>query len=113
MLAVTHCPAASIGPGSLHRGGHAGAACMLAAYRGRCHAAEYTLSSFGVDTIHSRTFELSSCRITVTETFRVVPQQQHVLRRYTCARIRRTTVDIVADRCTPKQTISLTKLGNA
>ena len=108
----TQCQAKSIGPSSLHRGGDAGAVCMLAAYRDDCRAAGYSLSSFGVDAVHTRTFRLArGCTVTVTESFRVVPQQPHVVRRLVCKRIRRTTAgDVVADRCTPKQTISLTKL---
>src|SRR5205823_9912188 len=49
---TVHCAAASTGPGSLHRGGTAGAHCMLAEYRDHCHNADYVLSSFGVDTVH-------------------------------------------------------------
>jgi hypothetical protein len=115
--AAVHCLAASIGPGSLHRGGAAGARCMLAQYQDHCHAADYVLSSFGVDTVHQETFRLavqsSRCRIVVTESFRVVPQQQHMLGVRTCARLRAVGTDVVADRCTrgPPATISLTKLS--
>lgn len=109
-LATTHCPARSIGPGSLHGGGTAGATCMLAAFRNDCHPAAYSLSSHGVDTIRTETFRMvrgnSGCSITVTESFRVVPQQPHVTARYVCRRLR----PFVADRCTPTRTISLTKL---
>jgi hypothetical protein len=115
--AAVHCLAASIGPGSLHRGGTAGARCMLAEYRDHCHAATYVLSSFGVDTVHQESFRLAAqsgrCRIVVTETFRVVPQQQHMVGTRTCARLRAVGTDVVADRCTrgPPATISLTKLS--
>jgi hypothetical protein len=108
---VIHCPSASIGPGSLHRGGDTGARCMLAAYENHCHAADYTLSSFGVDTVHERTFRLRGCTVYIADSFRVVPQQPHVTGHHTCKRIRKTQVgDVVADRCTPRATISLTKL---
>jgi hypothetical protein len=115
--ATVHCLAASIGPGSLHRGGTTGARCMLAEYRDHCHAANYVLSSFGVDTVHQESFRLAvqsgRCRIVVTESFRVVPQPQHLLGMRTCARLRALGTDVVADRCTrgPPATISLTKLG--
>lgn len=110
-----HCQARSIGPGSLQRGGTAGAACLLAAFDKGCRAADYTLSQFGVDTAHSETFRTQStsggCQVVVTESFRVVPQQPHVTGHRTCMRMRRTATDVVADRCAPKQTISLTKLS--
>lgn len=106
---MIHCPVASIGPGSLHRGGTAGAACLVRAYDDGCRAADYTLSSFGVDTIHSRTFTLSkngkTCVVRIVESFRVVPQKPHTTNRYTCSRLRA----YVADRCTPKATLLLTK----
>ena len=113
---TVHCVAAATGPGSLHRGGTAGAHCMLAEYRDHCHTADYVLSSFGVDTVHQETFRLAvqsgRCRIVVTESFRVVPQQQHMIGTRTCARLRAVGTDVVADRCTrgPPATISLTKL---
>jgi hypothetical protein len=113
---TVHCLAASTGPGSLHRGGTAGARCMLAEYRDHCHAADYVLSSFGVDTVHQETFRVGlqsgRCRLVVTETFRVVPQQQHMVGMRTCTRLRPVGTDVVADRCTrgPPATISLTRL---
>jgi hypothetical protein len=108
--AAIQCQARSIGPGSLRRGGTSGAACMLAAFND-CHAAGYTLSSFGVDTIHTETVRLVGCKVYVTESFRVVPQQPRVLGRFVCSRLRKTgTGDIVADRCSPRKTISLTVL---
>ena len=113
--AVTHCQARSIGPGSLQRGGTAGAACLLSSFQNGCRASEYTLSAFGVDTEHSLTFRVGRasgrCTVAVSETFRVVPQPPHQGRRYACLRVRRTAADIVADRCTPRATVSLTKLG--
>jgi hypothetical protein len=113
--AATQCPAASIGPGSISHGGTAGARCLLAAFDDRCRAADYTLSSFGVDTIHSEEFQLAHragrCLVLVTDSHRVVPQPAHVTGHATCLRIRKTSSDIVADRCTPARTISLTKLG--
>ncbi|HEY2071967.1 MAG TPA: hypothetical protein VGG88_00180 [Gaiellaceae bacterium] len=108
--ATIQCQARSVGPGSLRRGGTSGAACMLAAFKD-CHAAGYTLSSFGVDTIRTETFRLAGCKVYVTESFRVVPQQPRVLGRFVCSRLRKTsTGDVVADRCAPQKTISLTKL---
>jgi hypothetical protein len=114
LAAVVHCPSASTGPGSLHRGGTAGARCLLAEYRDHCHAADYVLSSFGVDTIRQETFRLATrsngCRVLVTESFRVVPQNAHMLGARTCTRLRSAAADIVADRCTggPPAAISLT-----
>jgi len=109
--AAIHCPAKSVGPGSLERGGTAGASCLVAAFDHGCRAADYTLSSFGVDTIHSLSFATkhrsSGCVVLVEESFRVVPQQPHVTARYVCRRLRA----LVADRCTPARTISLTKPG--
>ena len=106
----THCQAKSIGPGSLQRGGTSGAACLLAAFRERCRSADYTLSQFGVDTVHSLTFRTerrsTGCAVLVTESFRVVPQQPRVTARYLCRRLR----PLVADRCTPRRAISLTRL---
>jgi hypothetical protein len=89
---------------------------MLSAFRNDCHAAGYTLSSFGVDTVREEIFRIerrsSGCAVYVTDTNRVVPQQPRVLRRVVCTRLRRTAAgDVVADRCTPAATISLTKLS--
>jgi hypothetical protein len=110
-LVATQCQARSIGPSSLRRGGTAGADCMLAAYKDDCRDAGYTLSSFGVDTVRTEVFRMLHCTVYVTESFRVVPQQPRVLRRLICHRIRKTTAgDVVADRCTAAQTVSLTKL---
>ena len=115
--AITHCQARSIGPGSLQRGGTAGAACVLAAFADGCRAADYTLSQIGVDTIHSekfRTLKLPGgrCGVSVVETFRVVPQPARLGESHTCGRLRKTAAgDVVADRCKPEAaTISLTKL---
>ena len=108
--AVTHCQPASIGPGSLHHGGTVGATCLRAAFQNGCKPADYTLSAFGVDTIHSRTFRTQAtsggCRVVVTDSFRVVPQPPRVTIRHTCRRVRA----YVADRCTPAATISLTTM---
>jgi hypothetical protein len=115
VAALQHCPPASVGPGSLHRGGTAGAACLLAAFRDGCRPADYTLSAFGVDTIHTRAFRTARrdgrCVALVTESYRVVPQQPHVTGHQACVRVRRTATDVVADRCTPAGTVSLTRLG--
>jgi len=117
MLAATvsaltiHCQARSVGPGSLHGGDTAGATCLVNAFRDGCKPADYTLSTFGVDTIDSETFRTQAtsggCQVVVTESFRVVPQRPHVTGRHTCLRLRA----FVADRCTPAATISLTKPG--
>jgi hypothetical protein len=115
VAAVTQCQARSVGPGSLRRGGTAGAACMLAAFDDDCRPAGYTLSSFGVDTVRTLSFRTaargSGCAVYITETFRVVPQQPRVLSRRVCARVHKTDAGIVADRCTPAGTVSLTKLS--
>ena len=106
--AAIQCQARSVGPGSLRRGGDAGAACMLSAFE-ECHPAGYSLSSFGVDTVRTESFRLVGCKVYVTESFRVVPQQPRILGRFICSRLRKTTAgDVVADRCTPRKTISLT-----
>jgi len=87
---------------------------MLAAFDDHCRPAGYTLSSFGVDTIREVSFRTAvrgnACAVYTTETFRVVPQQPHVLNRLVCARVHKTDAGIVADRCTPAGTVSLTKL---
>ncbi|HEX5246936.1 MAG TPA: hypothetical protein VFW41_07370 [Gaiellaceae bacterium] len=112
---VRHCAPASIGPGSLHRGGTAGATCLLSSFQNGCRAADYTLSSFGVDTVRARKFQVERrngrCAVLVTDTNRVVPQPPRVLARRTCSRVHRLNGDMVADRCTPRETISLTKIG--
>jgi len=113
VLAATQCQARSVGPGSLRRGGTSGVDCMLAAYRDDCRSAGYTLSSFGVDTVQEVTFRMihgaNGCTVYITQSFRVVPQQPRVNGRFICHRIRKTTAgDVVADRCTPAKTISLT-----
>jgi hypothetical protein len=114
--APIHCQAKSIGPGSLQRGGIAGAACLLAAFDHGCRSASYTLSQFGVDTVHSLKFDTlrlpgGTCGVAVLETFRVVPQPPRLGDSHTCGRLRKTAAgDIVADRCKPDSaTISLTK----
>jgi hypothetical protein len=111
-----HCTPRSIGPGSLLRGGTTGAKCMLAAFQGGCRSADYVLASYGVDTARSETFRTERlagdrCGVVVVTTFRVVPQPPRVTDRRTCVRIRKTSRDIVADRCATPATISLTKLG--
>jgi hypothetical protein len=113
--AVRHCTPASIGRGSLNRGGTAGATCLLFEFQNGCRPADYTLSSFGVDTIRSRTFQVErrngACAVLVTDSNRVVPQPPRVLTRRTCSRVHRLNGDVVADRCTTHETISLTKLS--
>jgi hypothetical protein len=112
---VRHCAPASVGPGSLHRGGTAGATCLLSEFQNGCRAADYTLSSFGVDTIHARKFVVErhngACAVLVTDSNRVVPQPPRVLARRICTRVHRMNGDVVADRCTTRETISLTKLS--
>jgi hypothetical protein len=117
MLALLHCPPASIGPGSLHRAGTAGATCLLAEFQAGCRPADYTLSSFGVDTVHSIVFRVDRqsgrCTVAVRESFRVVPQKPHMTLERTCSKLLRAGTDVVAVRCTggPPATLSLTKLG--
>jgi len=110
------CGARSVGPGSLHRGGTSGAACLLRAFEQSCRAADYRLSLFGVDTVSSEDFRVvfrgGRCGVEVTTSFRVVPQQPHVTGTRRCARVRRiASGDIVADRCTggPPAAVSLTR----
>jgi len=112
------CGARSVGPGSLRRGGTAGAACLLRAFRQSCTPADYRLSLFGVDTVNTEDFRVAlrggRCGVDVTTSFRVVPQQPHVTGTRHCALVRRTgSGDIVADRCSggPPATVSLTRLG--
>jgi hypothetical protein len=115
VAAVTQCQARTIGPGSLRHGGTAGAACLLAAFDDGCRAASYTLSAFGVDTVHSLQFRTerrtNGCAVLVTESYRVVPQQPRVTGHRACARVHKTDAGIVADRCTPAGPVSLTKLA--
>ena len=115
VAAATQCQPRSVGPGSLRRGGTAGASCMLAAFDDHCRPAAYTLSSFGVDTVREVSFRMAArgngCAVSVTETFRVVPQQPRVLEHLVCARVHKTDAGIVADRCAPARTVSLTKLS--
>jgi hypothetical protein len=112
---VRHCAPASVGPGSLHRGGTTGATCLLSEFQNGCRPADYTLSSFGVDTIHARRFVVErrngACVVLVTDSNRVVPQQPRVIAGRTCSRVHRLKGDMVADRCTTRETISLTKIG--
>jgi hypothetical protein len=90
---------------------------MLSEYHDHCHAADYLLSAFGVDTVHEEQFRLvvrsRRCRVVVTETFRVVPQQPHTLKQRVCARLRAVGDDVVASRCSggPPATISLTSVS--
>lgn len=114
--ATRQCQARSIGPGSLHRGGTKGAACLLAAFQQGCRPAEYLLSSFGVDTAATenfRTERLSGrCAVVVLTSFRVIPQQPRVFPTRTCSRLRKVGSDVVADRCTAgtPAAVSLTSL---
>jgi hypothetical protein len=109
------CPPRSIGPGSLLHGGTAGAACLLHAYQHGCTSAQYTLSSFGVDTIAALRFTLvrrnGKCAIAVTRRFRVVPQKPRVTAAGTCKTLRKTATDIVAAGCSDglSPTTSLTR----
>ena len=87
---------------------------MLAAFDDHCRSARYALSSFGVDTVRTFSFRTAArgngCAVYITESFRVVPQQPHVLNRRVCARVRKTDAGIVADRCTPATAVSLMNL---
>jgi hypothetical protein len=98
------CAARSVGAGALSRGSTAGAECMLRADRNGCPAAEYELSSFGVDTISTLRFQLlkrrGSCLVEVTRSFRVVPQKPHVTASGECKALRRLTTGIAATGCT-------------
>jgi len=98
------CPARSVGPGALAHGSTAGAECMLRAYRNGCPAAEYALSSLGVDTISTLRFQLlrrrGTCVIEVTRSFRVVPQKPRVTANGECKALRRITTGLVATGCT-------------
>jgi hypothetical protein len=113
--AVTHCQARSIGPGSLQRGGTAGASCLLSAFQNGCRPADYTLSSFGVDTEHTRRFVVErrngACAVLVADRNRVIPRPPLVISWRVCSRVHRRNGDIVADRCTTHETVSLTKIS--
>jgi hypothetical protein len=67
--------------------------------------------------VHSVVFRVDRqsgrCTVAVRESIRVVPQQPRPGTSRTCIRIRRASSGIVADRCTPAGTISLTKLGSS
>ena len=114
VAAVTQCQARAIGPGSLRRGGTAGAACLMAAFDDGCRAADYTLSAYGVDTIHSIQFRTarrtSGCAVLSRRASASSRRQPHVTAHRTCARVHKTDAGIVADHCTPARTVSLTKL---
>jgi hypothetical protein len=113
--AVTHCQARSVGPGSLRRGGMAGAACLMSAFQNGCRPADYPLSSFGVDTAHTRRFVVErrngACAVLVVDSNRVIPRPPLVISRRTCSRVHRLNGAIVADRCTTHETVSLTKIS--
>ena len=115
VAAATQCQGRSVGPGSLRRGSTAGAACLMSSFQNGCRAADYTLSSFGVDTIHARQFEVTrrngACVVLVTDSYRVVPQQPRVIAKRSCSRVHKLNGDVVADRCTTRETISLTKIS--
>ena len=102
--APRRCPTRTIGPGSLHRGGTKGAACVLTAFSNGCKPVEYLLSSFGVDTAATEDFRVErragTCDVVVITSFRVVPQTPHVFPPRTCRRVRRVGTDVVAERCT-------------
>jgi hypothetical protein len=106
------CGAYSIGPGALRHGSTSGATCLLRAYR-TCHPATFRLSTFGVDTIARDVFRVVRtgvvCRVAVTASFEVVPQQAHHFRAG-CRRVRRLGAGIVVTGCsgTLPGTISLT-----
>ncbi len=111
---VHDCGALSVGPGSLRRGSTHGAVCFFLAYP-KCRPTSYTLSRFGVDTVATDVFQLQAtstgCHVTVTGTFRVVPQHPHTTLRAVCLALRRTSSDIVATGCIragSTRTISLT-----
>ncbi len=100
---VRSCGALTVGPTAIKTGSSgAGPACMLAAF-GRCRAARYTLSSFGVDTIAATSFTIARhrgvCGVTVAVSFRVVPQQPRSTGRGTCQAIGKRAGDIVATGC--------------
>jgi hypothetical protein len=115
VAAVTNCQARSIGPGSLRRGGTAGASCLLSSFQDGCRPAYYTLSSFGVDTVHTRRFVIErrngACAVLVTDSNRVIPRPPLVISRRTCTRVHMLRGDVVADRCTTHEMVSLTKLS--
>jgi hypothetical protein len=108
-----NCPSASVGPGTQRHGGTTGAACLLTAFQNGCRRAEYVFTSFGVDTVAVENFSVERrsgrCAVVVLTSFQVIPQKAHLLPSHTCRRLHKTTAGIVADRCTPARTISLTK----
>jgi hypothetical protein len=103
--AATHvCAPRSIGPGALVRGSTTGAECMLHAFRNGCAPSTYVLSSFGVDTIATLEFALvrrnGACTISVTRSFRVVPQKPRVTGFGRCAALAKSPAGgIVATGC--------------
>jgi hypothetical protein len=103
--ALTSCGTSSIGPGAIvHPSRAGGARCFLAAYRDNCRPATFQLSMFGVDTVATRDFRVvrsaAGCRVSVTTSFRVVPQPAHVTGTGTCRRLRSIGTNVVADACT-------------
>lgn len=100
---LVNCESLAVGPGALVHGSKAGASCLLRAFQ-QCRPASYRLSRFGIDTIAVDQFSVVSyqglCRISVTMTFRVVPQRPHAIGHGSCRTLARRASDIVASRCT-------------
>jgi hypothetical protein len=112
---VVQCGSQSTGPSSIVQHTGSGARCFLAAYRNHCRAARYELRIIGIDTIATRDFTLADtaegCLVSVTMTFRVVPQHPHPTGHGACRALRVVGSSIVATRCTGRglaPTISLT-----
>ncbi len=101
--AVQNCGSLSVGPGAGRRGATAGARCLLHAYQLQCRSAVYVLSRFGVDTIASDRFRLAResghCLVTVTVSFRIVPQPART-HTGSCRTLALKSTHVVAGRCT-------------
>ena len=99
---VRNCGTLTLGPTARQHGSTSGSLCFFRAFTQRCTPATYSLMSFGVDTVAADTFALvrrgSQCRITVSISFRVVPERPQV-HRGRCTLLRREHNDVIALGC--------------
>jgi hypothetical protein len=112
----SNCGSFSRGPAPGHVSGNAaGASCLLRAYQDHCRAARYKLSLYGIDTARYEEFVVARvagrCEVTVTVSFRLVPQKPRVVGRGACTSIRKSGSDVLVSNCTGQGvsgTLSLT-----
>jgi hypothetical protein len=115
-LSAQQCAPRAIGPGTHIEGGTRGAVCILAAYRGGCRPADYSLTGIGIGTIAVKSFSVQrwngGCAVLVISTVTTGGVHGHAVAvgPRVCRRVRRTAADVVADRCSRggPRTFSLT-----